>query len=189
MSIDIINLRKSYGKIDILKGISYNFKDHKKYLIKGENGIGKSTLFKAILHQISYLGEINIEGRISYSPEGFNFPPYMSLYRTIKIFSTLSEDILDFENKLVNLLKLFKLEEHKNAYLGSLSKGEKQKVNLIQSYLTPSEILLLDEPLSGLDSESKEKFLNLIKKDDRLVIIISHEISNFNANDFNILEI
>ena len=46
MSIDIINLRKYYGKTYVLKGISCRFKDYQKYLIKGENGIGKSTLLR-----------------------------------------------------------------------------------------------------------------------------------------------
>ncbi|MBR4237069.1 ATP-binding cassette domain-containing protein [bacterium] len=189
MSIDIINLRKQFGNTAILKGISVSFSDHGKYLIKGENGIGKSTLFRAILNQISYLGEINTLGSISYAPEGFNFPPYMTVYKAIKTFSTLTEDIYEFDKKLDELLELFNFKSHKYSLLGSLSKGEKQKVNVIQAYLTPSKTLLLDEPLSGLDISAKEALLNLIKKDDRTVIIISHELTHFKKKDFNILEL
>ena len=189
MSIDIINLRKEYGNIQILKGISITFSDHSKYLIKGENGIGKSTLFRAILNQISYLGKINIEGNISYAPEAFNVPPYMTVYKSIKTFATLTEDISDFDKKLDEILDLFNFKSHKYSLLGSLSKGEKQKVNIIQAYLTPSKILLLDEPLSGLDVSSKEALLGLIKKDDRTVIIISHELTHFKKKDYNILEL
>ena len=189
MSIDITNLRKNYGKVQILKGISFSFKDNTKYLIKGENGIGKSTMFKAILNQIAYTGEIETTGSISYAPEGFNFPPYMNVYKSIKTFSTLTDDIYDFDKRLDDLLELFNFKEHKYSMLGSLSKGEKQKVNIIQAYLTPSKNLLLDEPLSGLDISAKEALINLIKKDDRTVILISHEISYFKKKDFNILEL
>ena len=189
MSINITNLRKQYGNISILKGISITFNDHKKYLIKGENGIGKSTLFKAILNQIQYLGEISVDGSISYAPEGFNFPPYMTVYKSIKTFSTLTEDIYEFDKKLDELLDLFNFKSHKYSLLGSLSKGEKQKVNILQAYLTPSKNLLLDEPLSGLDVNSKEALLNLIKKDDRTIIIISHELTHFKKKDYNILEL
>ena len=189
MSIDIINLRKYYGKTYVLKGISCRFKDYQKYLIKGENGIGKSTLFKAILNQISYLGEIKVEGAISYAPEVVNFPPFMSVYRSIKTFSTLTSDIYDFDNKLDYLLNLFNISKYKNSMLGSLSKGQKQKVNLIQAYLTPSKTLLLDEPLSGLDNESRNKFLDLIENDTRTVIVISHELTHFNKEDYNVMEL
>jgi len=189
MSITIINLFKYYGKIEILKGINYRFEDHKKYIIKGENGIGKTTLLKAILNQIKYLGVIEVEGRISYVPEGVILPNYMSIYSFVETISNLTSRVDDFDNLFNKYYKDLGLEVNKKSMLGSLSKGQKQKVNIIQALLSPSEILLLDEPLSGLDPESKKNFVSIIKKDPRMVIIISHQTANFRKKDFNFLEI
>ena len=179
MYIDINNLYKRFGKVEILKGITFYWKRKTKYIIKGENGIGKSTLFKSILNQIKYDGIIEVSGRISYAPEIPPFPPYMSAYTFIKTISQLSDTIENFENKLDKYLELFNIKGKKKSQLGSLSKGQKQKINLIASLLTPSEILLLDEPFSGLDDDSKIKLLDVLNSDERLLIIISHEIEYF----------
>lgn len=187
MYISITNIRKSFKKDEILKGISFEFKDSKKYLIVGENGIGKSTLFKAILNQIKYEGYIEIDGRISYSPDGGALPHFMSSYNFIKTFSTLSDDVVDFDKKCDYYLSEFNIQKKKNSILGSMSKGERQKVNIIKSLMTPSEILILDEPLSGLDELSRKKLLNILINDERMVIVVSHEKEEFDKRFFNCL--
>ena len=79
------------------------------------------------------------------------------------------------------------MQKKKNSILGSMSKGERQKVNIIKSLLTPSEILLFDEPLSGLDELSRKKFLSMLVSDDRMVIVVSHEKEEFDKRYFNVL--
>lgn len=189
MSIDIINLSKTYQKINILNNINYKFYDNNKYLIKGENGIGKTTLFKSILKQIKYNGEIRVNGIISYAPEGGLMPPYMTIYSFVKLISNLTERINNFDNIFDKYYKSLLIDVKKDSLIGSLSKGQRQKINLLLTLITPSDILLFDEPLSGLDIESKKAFVKLIKKDKRMSIIISHETNLFRKNYFNILEI
>lgn len=188
MNIIITHLSKQYGRIKILNNINFSFKGPNKYLIKGENGVGKSTMFKAILKQVMYEGNIEIDGLISYQPEDNVFPPYMKVKTFLKTFITLTKDIEDIDRKIMEMLEIFNLVKLNDAYLGSLSKGEKQKVNLIQALLTPSDILLFDEPLSGLDHKSKLEFFNILKKDQRLIIIVSHNIESFNKRDYKLLE-
>lgn len=189
MSIDIINLSKTYQKINILNNINYKFYDNNKYLIKGENGIGKTTLFKSILKQIKYNGEIIVNGVISYAPEGGLMPPYMTIYSFVKLISNLTERINNFDNIFDKYYKSLLIDVKKDSLIGSLSKGQRQKINLLLALITPSDMLLFDEPLSGLDIESKKAFVKLIKKDKRMSIIISHETNLFRKNYFNILEI
>lgn len=169
--------------------INYEFKDSHHYLIKGENGIGKSTLFRSILHQIHFEGEIEIHGRIAYGPEEAILPAYMSVKFFIRTFSTLIDDVPDIDFRINEMLMLFGLQGTENKELGALSRGQKEKVNLIQALLTPSEILLLDEPLSSLDSESKKALMSLLKLEKRLVIVVSHETSAFRHKDFTILRL
>jgi len=184
MSIIIRDLTKSYHNVLVLNNINFIFEDKKHYLIKGENGIGKSTLFKTILGQAQYEGYISVTGRISYEAEDVLFPSYMEVESFITTFSTLTENIINIHQKIGELLTLFGMDGYQNKQLGSLSKGQKEKVNLIQALLTPSEILIMDEPFSGLDPESKKILMKIIRAEERMVIIVSHETTQFRKKDF-----
>ena len=189
MSIVISNLRKKYGQKEVLKGLNYTFKDNQHYLIKGENGIGKSTLIKSIMRQIKFEGECQVLGRIAYAPEDPILPSFMTVYSFIKTFSTITNDIDDIDKVIGEELKNYNLVGYEKKQMGSLSKGEKMKVNIIQALIAPSEILILDEPLSGLDTESKKVLLKRIKEDRRLIIVISHETIAFRKSNFTMLRI
>ena len=189
MSIVISNLRKKYVQKEVLKGLNYTFKDNQHYLIKGENGIGKSTLIKSIMRQIKFEGECQVLGRIAYAPEDPILPSFMTVYSFIKTFSTITNDIDDIDKVIGEELKNYNLVGYEKKQMGSLSKGEKMKVNIIQALIAPSEILILDEPLSGLDTESKKVLLKRIKEDRRLIIVISHETIAFRKSNFTMLRI
>ena len=189
MSIVINNLYKRYTKRNVLKGLTYTFKDNTHYLIKGENGIGKSTLIKSILNQIKYEGEIIVDGPISYSPEEAIFPAFMSVYSFLKTFSQMSMNEEIDDELIKKELDDFNILDSLDKQLGSLSKGTKMKINIILSLITPSKILLMDEPLSGLDPESKKVLLKKIKEDKRCVIVVSHETNQFKRKDYTILKL
>ena len=189
MSIIINNLRKRYKEHEVLDSLSYTFYDGIHYLIKGENGTGKSTLLKCILRQVKFDGDCIVLGRISYSPEDTIFPSYMSVKSFIKTFSTLNYEIENIDELISSFLKEFNIEGFENKMLGSLSKGQKMKINLITALITPSDILILDEPLSGLDPDSKKVLLKKLKYDNRLMIIISHETTAFRRSNYKILRL
>lgn len=189
MSIVINNLRKRYKENEVLNSLTYTFEDGVHYLIKGENGIGKSTLLKSILRQVKFDGECIVEGTISYSPEDTIFPSFMSVKSFIKTFSTLNYDVANIDELIEGSLKEFNIEGFEKKMLGSLSKGQKMKVNLITALLTPSDILIMDEPLSGLDTDSKKVLLKKLKNDKRLIIVISHETNAFRKSNYKILRL
>ena len=189
MSIVINNLRKRYKENEVLNSLTYTFEDGVHYLIKGENGIGKSTLLKSILRQVKFDGECIVEGAISYSPEDTIFPSFMSVKSFIKTFSTLNFDLANIDELIEGSLKEFNIEGFEKKMLGSLSKGQKMKVNLITALLTPSDILIMDEPLSGLDTDSKKVLLKKLKNDKRLIIVISHETNAFRKSNYKILRL
>ena len=189
MSIVINNLRKRYKDNEVLNSLTYTFEDGIHYLIKGENGIGKSTLLKSILRQVKFDGECIVDGTISYSPEDTIFPSFMSVKSFIKTFSTLNFDNDNIDKEIEDSLKEFNIDGFEKKMLGSLSKGQKMKINLITALLTPSDILILDEPLSGLDTDSKKVLLKKLKNDKRLIIIISHETNAFRKSNYKILRL
>ena len=189
MSITIVNLSKKYKRRLILDRITFRFKNNNHYCIKGENGIGKSTLFKAILNQVKYDGYIEVEGNIAYQPEESIFPPYMSVLCFIKTLSTITYKNECIDEEIEEMLDMFDIKEYINAQLGSLSKGQRQKVNIIQAILTKSDVLMLDEPLNALDTLSRCKLINYLKNDERLIIVISHLTEEFKDNGFQIVEL
>ncbi len=189
MSIIIVNLSKKYKKKPVLNKITYEFKDSNHYCIKGENGIGKTTLFKAILNQIKYDGYIEVNGDIAYKPEDSIFPPYMSVSCFLSTFSSLIYKNPHIDEEIKEMLNMFEIGEYLNAQLGSLSNGQRQKINIIQALLTKSEILLLDEPFNALDYNSKKTLIDYLKKDNRLIIVISHTIKELKENGFKIIEL
>lgn len=189
MSIVINNLSKRYKDHEVLNSLTYTFEDGIHYLIKGENGIGKSTLLKSILRQVKFDGDCIVKGTISYSPEDTIFPSFMSVKSFIKTFSTLNFDVENIDKLIDESLKEFNIEGFEKKMLGSLSKGQKMKINLITALLTPSDILIMDEPLSGLDTDSKKVLLKKLKSDKRLIIVISHETNAFRKSNYKILKL
>jgi len=178
MSIRISNLYKRYGSNVILNNISFHFLKNTKYLIEGVNGSGKTTLIKCILKQIEYDGFIDCDKEISYCPDTLVFPNYVSVYSFIKCFSQLTNKNKNFEIELEECLTMFNMTKYKYSFIGGLSKGQKQKINIINSLLKHSDILILDEPTNGLDLESKNYLVEELNKTNKTVLLISHEELN-----------
>ena len=173
--IEIHNLIKKYKKEEVLNIDTFSFMFGKKYLISGENGSGKSTLIKCIVGVINYQGKIQINTkRIGYLPERF---PEISLIRaktfldnlTIEENKTIVSEIID------QFSDYFVLDVNKN--ISSLSKGNLQKVMIIQALINNANLLIFDEPLNGLDINNQNKFINLLKMIDdgkKTIIITTH---------------
>lgn len=178
MNLEIIslnNLKKSYGSDDILDVKHFSFKRGYKYLLVGENGSGKSTLLKIIIGIISsYSGEVirNYDS-ISYVPEKSILPDFINLMRFLSGYDT---------SKIKELSDLFDININKPFY--KYSKGMRQKAIIIQSLIKESELLLFDEPLSGLDNLSKKNLINYILNTKSTVIISTHYLEQFDGYGF-----
>lgn len=189
------NLTKQFEKNVAVNDISFYVERGKIFGIVGRNGAGKSTTFRMILNLIKPTkGTIEYNGmkinsktldKIGYLPEeGSLIPTYTVLelceyYGALKLMST--EEIRE---NLVKWLKIFNITEYLNKKIKDLSKGNKQKIQFIVSVLHNPEILILDEPFSGLDPISVEEFKNAILKlrdENKIIIFSSHIMDHVEA--------
>ena len=174
--IEIINVTKSYKKIDILKQVSYCFESGKCYLIIGANGAGKSTLLKLITKMIYPIqGEIKLyDLKIGYVPDKLTLPLNITVNLFLKTITNLKNGNI---MNTIMLMKYFDLYENKNKYLNQLSKGMLQKILIIQAFIGEPDVLIFDEALNGLDIVMQKKLIELIGKEknkDKIIIITSH---------------
>lgn len=199
--LEVSNLSKSFGNVEALKDLNFKAEDGKIFGIIGRNGAGKSTTFRLILKiieptngEILYNGEkINekILDKIGYLPEeGSLISTYTVLelceyYGALKLVSP--EQIRE---KLVMWLDEFNIKEFMNRKIKDLSKGNRQKIQFIISVLHNPELLILDEPFSGLDPISVEELKKAIlklKSEGKTIIFSSHRMDHIEALCENIL--
>ncbi len=187
--LEIRNLTKSYGSIEALNGISLSVPEGKITIISGADGSGKSTLFKLILGlepldggEIRFMGDdigkdYSIITRIcGYMPEKFSLYPDLSVEENLNFFS----DIRGVPKKRREELKQRLLEntgmaKFKKRRANALSGGMKQKLALATILLSSPQIIILDEPTTGVDPLSRIEFFNIIEslKDEGKTILIS----------------
>lgn len=173
-----INTRELSKKIrnqTLLRPLSINLSSEVIWLIRGPNGCGKSTFFKAVLGHIKTKGKIDSNvSTFAYAPERNVFPdlvtPLNFLMALCKVYQLTNAD------RLNRLCALFNISEE-TKMIGQLSKGNKQKIVLIQALMVEADCYLFDEPLSGLDKVSQANFLKEIKslhQNGKLVVIATH---------------
>ncbi|TGN18382.1 ABC transporter ATP-binding protein [Leptospira idonii] len=174
------SLTISVGYKTIFRDLSFSFPETGMVLIQGENGAGKSTLLKEIYHRSSsHPAWVWPKGKKSLSYLGHDLGLYSSLTLTENLDyflslgkRTLPQDELDF------WLSRFGLEKRRREPLHTFSRGMKQKAALIRSFLVSPNIVLLDEPYTGLDVASIRLLTDILneEKSKRLIIIVLHEI-------------
>jgi Cu-processing system ATP-binding protein len=188
--ISVKELKKRFGKLQALKGVSADFTSGKSYALIGPNGSGKTTLIKSVLGMvIPTSGEIWVDGenvrnhwsyreKIGYMPQIGRYPDNMRIGQLLDMMKNIRKNppILDEE-----LIEAFKLEQMLDKRMHTLSGGTRQKVSAALAFLFNPPVLFLDEPTAGLDPVSveilKEKILKE-KENNKLLIITSHIMSD-----------
>ena len=186
--IQISQLHKKFGKLMVLDGLDLEINSGGIFAILGPNGSGKTTLIKSILGMvIPEKGSIKIDGievlkkhryrnNVNYLPQIANFPGNLSV-------SELIQMIKDIRTKPANdteLIALFGLQPFLKQKLSNLSGGTKQKVNLVLAFMFDSELIILDEPTTGLDPISLIRLKEIIqveKQKGKTILITSHIMS------------
>lgn len=186
--ININNLSKSFGKLVVLDNLDLEIKKGGVFAVLGPNGSGKTTLIKCILgmvipnkgtilfHDNNILKEWKYRNDINYLPQIANFPPNLTVNELLKMV----KDLRPKEAKDKELITHFGLEPFLNKKLGHLSGGTKQKVNLVLTFMFDSELIILDEPTTGLDPVSLIRLKELIQKEKdsgKTILITSHIMS------------
>ena len=186
--LNIKNLYTRYGDRTVLNNINLEIKEGEIFGLIGLNGAGKTTLIKTILNLLNpFSGSIEICGvdvknknsrdNISYLPEKFQPNQQLKCIEFIKIFTNNFD--IDKVNILCDGLDLDKNVLNKK--ISSLSKGMSQKIGLITSVLNNKKLMILDEPMSGLDPKARINLKNILldyKKDNKSIFFSSHILSD-----------
>lgn len=185
--LEIKNLNKSYGKKQVLSDIDLNIERGHIIGLLGPNGSGKTTLIKLINGLLTpNSGSITVNGNpigmssktdISYLPDKTYLADWMKVKDIIKMFSDFYDNF--DSNKAMDMLS--KLNINGEERLKTLSKGTKEKVQLILVMSRNAKLYLLDEPIGGVDPAARDYILNTIittYNPDASVIISTHLISD-----------
>jgi Cu-processing system ATP-binding protein len=184
----IKNLHKKFGKLTVLDGLDLEINSGGIFAILGPNGSGKTTLIKSVLGMvIPNSGEIEINGvsilkkwdyrnQINYLPQIANFPNNLS----VKELLAMVKNLRPKESHDKDLIEAFGLAPFLEKKLGNLSGGTKQKVNIVLTFMFDSELIILDEPTTGLDPISLIYLKEIIRKEKekgKTLLITTHIMS------------
>jgi len=193
--IEVKNVCKKFDDHMVLNSVSLSLESGKIYGIIGRNGSGKTVLFKSIcgflpltsgeviVNNKSVGKDIDIPDNLGIIIEEPGFLPNYSGYKNLKFLSNIHRKIGKIE--LYDVLERVGLEKEANKKVGKYSMGMRQRLGIAQAIMENQEILILDEPMNGLDKTGVEDVRNLLKnlKDEgRTILIASH-----NSEDIRIL--
>ena len=187
MKLVIKDLKKSFDKKEVLKGINFEFEKGKIYGLLGRNGAGKTTLFNCINEDLTidngdfYLYEDNIKKieseYIGYVLSTPNVPDFLTGREFLKFFIDINKNRIKEEKTIDEYFKFMKIEiNDRDRLLKDYSHGMKNKMQMLVNIMSETNILLLDEPLTSFDVVVAEEMKQLLKeiKKDRILIFSTH---------------
>lgn len=190
MRLDVREIRKSFSENEVLHGISFSVESGKALGLLGRNGAGKTTTIRILMDVFkANSGEILIDGKkfeprnyqIGYLPEERGLYPKKKVTEQIVYLAQLRGiSAKNAKESTKTWLKKLGIEEYANRTLDSLSKGNQQKVQLAQTLVCDPEIVILDEPFSGLDPVNAQILKDTVRElinQNKLVIFSSHQMS------------
>ena len=201
--IKITDLAKSYGDLEVIKGMSFTVREGEVLAIIGPSGSGKSTLLRTITHlEAASSGSIEVCGmgmltdgvyadkatlrsillKLGLVFQDFNLFPHFSALRNITEAQVrvLGRSASEAKARATALLAKMGLEEKASAYPCELSGGQKQRVSIARALALDPEILLFDEPTSALDPELTGEILKVIRglaAEKMTMVIVTHEMA------------
>ncbi len=195
MSISIKNISKIYGKQKALDNVSLEIEQGEIVGLLGPNGAGKSTLMKIISCYIPQTsGEAHVMGhdvvedsilvksKIGYLPESNALYHEMYVKEYLNFVAGIF-NIKDKKSRINEMIELTGLQKEQHKKIGALSKGYKQRVGIASAFIHNPDVLILDEPISGLDPNQLIEIRNLIKKigETKTVLFSSHIMQEVEA--------
>jgi ABC-2 type transport system ATP-binding protein len=189
--IRIEGLTKSYGKVKAVDRLSLTIDKGTVYGFVGPNGAGKSTtmlILATLLAPTSGAAFVNgynvlkqpqaVRRCIGYMPDFFGVYDHLKVSEYLDFYAATYDIPIEKRKKRINqLLQLVRLEEKREAYVDNLSRGMKQRLGLARCLVHQPEVLILDEPASGLDPRARielKQILNELRKQGKTILISSH---------------
>ncbi|MFT5657099.1 MAG: Cu-processing system ATP-binding protein [Gammaproteobacteria bacterium] len=194
-AIDMQQVSKNYDDKRVVNRVDLQVSRGECLLLVGHNGAGKTTLMKLMLGltrpsggDVSVLGDdpasiaaVARRGRLGFLPETVAFPPTMSGREVLKFYARLNNNTTA---QCEQLLERVGLQPAANQRVSTYSKGMRQRLGLAQALLGEPELLLLDEPTTGLDPVLRQKFYDIIGEMQQCgttAVISSHALNAFEA--------
>jgi polar amino acid transport system ATP-binding protein len=196
-ALRVVDLHKSFGKLEVLRGIDLEVREHEVVCVIGASGSGKSTLLRCInLLEPLNAGRVFIEGeeitaqgvdvnrirqQIGIVFQAFNLFPHMTVMRNVTLGPTeaLGMSRRDAEGRATELLGRFGLVDKRDDYPDRLSGGQQQRVAIVRALAMKPDVMLLDEVTSALDPELVAEVLNVIRElaaGGMTMVIATHEM-------------
>ena len=195
--IEVKDLKKSFGELEVLKGINTEVQRGEVVVVIGPSGSGKSTFLRCLnLMETPTGGSIFVDGAEITDPkcdinlhrqkmgmvfQHFNLFNNMTILRnmTLAPMTLLKKSRAEAEEKALTLLRRVGLEDKANAYPSQLSGGQKQRIAIVRALCMDPEVMLFDEPTSALDPEMVGEVLDVMKelaRDGMTMVVVTHEM-------------
>jgi polar amino acid transport system ATP-binding protein len=195
--VSIKDVHKSFGNLEVLKGVSMDVRKREVICIIGPSGSGKSTLIRCVnaLNPINS-GSITVEGQEVNDPkldklelrkkvgmvfQQYNLFPHKTALENVMMapIHVLKEDKAEVEGRAYGLIKKVRLEGKEHSYPGELSGGQQQRVAIARSLAMRPDVMLFDEVTAALDPETVKEVLNTIQEladDGMTCMLVTHEM-------------
>ena len=171
--LEVKNVTKRYGKNLACDDVSFTLEPGTLTVLLGPNGAGKSTIIKSIIGFLKFEGTITVDGVNNKTTEARKYLGYIpelpSLYPNLTViehmeFIARAYKLTDYKDRIETLLNRFELNDKRKKFGDELSKGMQQKLNLCLGLLPDPDIILLDEPMLGLDPHAIKELKNYIEE-------------------------
>lgn len=196
--IEVRELKKSFGELDVLKGINTVINKGDVVFVIGPSGSGKSTFLRCLnLLEEPTGGQILFEGEDITDPKNdinlhrrkmgmvfqqFNLFPHMTIMKNLTIapMKLLGKSKEEAEKQACTLLERVGLANRANAYPSQLSGGQKQRIAIVRALCMSPDVMLFDEPTSALDPEMVGEVLNVMRdlaEEGMTMVVVTHEMA------------
>ncbi len=190
MILELRNIEKSFGEKRVLSGVSFCAEGGRAFGLLGRNGAGKTTTIRILMNVFpANAGEVLIDGRpidyakigIGYLPEERGLYPKKSIIDQLVYFAELKGmSTKDAIRSVDRWLDRLGMREYRNKRLDTLSKGNQQKIQLVTALAHDPDIVILDEPFSGLDPVNARLLKDIVREQierGKIVLFSSHQMS------------
>ena len=194
IAIEIKNLRMTFGRDEVLKGITHSFEKGKVHGIVGNNGSGKTVMMKCICGFLKPTsGTVKVDGKVIGRQEDFpknlgliieapGFLPHLSGFRNLSILASVNKKI--DKNRIKETIRLVGLDPDMKKPVGKYSLGMRQRLGIAQAIMEDPELLILDEPFNGLDKNGVQDMRELVKslaEKGKTIILSSHNTADIDT--------
>ena len=188
--LDVSHVTKKYGKLAACNDLSFHLDKGSVTVLLGPNGAGKSTIMKSIIGFLKYDGEITVGGYKNKSEDARRIMGYIpelpALYPNLTIsehmeFLARAYRLENYKDRINKLFDMFELSDKTKKFGDELSKGMQQKLNLCLGLLPDPSLLLLDEPMIGLDPHAIKQLkqtMNEMRDEGKTLLVSTHIIDS-----------